>query len=188
MTTETIQQIADAAVATEKATGCPAELLTAQCALESAWLRFAPGNNAFGIKAYPGNYGRQLLRTTEWFNFVELRQFLNLGDGRTAVLRHPDRLPTSAAYRREYSVQDWFATFATLEDCFAKRASMFAAGRYTTFATKFQADRDLAALVRGIAPIYATDPQYADSVLAIARQPSVQTALAKARGIQPIAT
>jgi len=44
-------RIAEAAVAAERETGCPAEISAAQCIVESAWLQVAPGNNAFGIKS-----------------------------------------------------------------------------------------------------------------------------------------
>ena len=108
-----ITQIADAAVAAEAATGCPAELMAAQCILESGWLSFAPQNNCFGIKTYSGEFGRQLLRTTEWFNASELAAFLSRGDSRTAT-----RMPAAPVNgRSKYSVQDWFATFATLAGC-----------------------------------------------------------------------
>jgi flagellum-specific peptidoglycan hydrolase FlgJ len=46
-----LRRIAEAAVAAERETGCPAEISAAQCILESAWLQVAPGNNCFGIKA-----------------------------------------------------------------------------------------------------------------------------------------
>ncbi len=46
-----LHRIAQAAVAAERETGCPAEISAAQCIVESAWLKVAPGNNCFGIKA-----------------------------------------------------------------------------------------------------------------------------------------
>jgi hypothetical protein len=82
-----------------------------QAILESGWLDHAPGNNCFGIKSYNGEYGRQLLSTTEWFTDAELKRFLALGDGRTAQLADPVA-PARHDGRRKYRVQDWFATFA----------------------------------------------------------------------------
>jgi hypothetical protein len=81
--------IAQAAVASEQSTGCPAELQAAQCILETGWLKQAPGNNCFGIKIYDGAYGRQLLHTREWFTDAETARFLALGEGRTAELIQP---------------------------------------------------------------------------------------------------
>src|SRR6476660_7388079 len=83
--------IAQAAVASENATACPAELQAAQCILETGWLKHAPGNNCFGIKSYQGESGRQLLTTREWFTADGLARFLSLGDGRTATPAKPTR-------------------------------------------------------------------------------------------------
>jgi flagellum-specific peptidoglycan hydrolase FlgJ len=183
METKVIGEIARAAVASERATGCPAELIAAQCILESGWLKSAPGNNCFGIKSYPGEAGRQLLFTTEWFTEAEAQRFLALGDSRTAALKRPDARHDG---RREYGVMDWLASFPSLADCFAKRASLFAAGRYAPFAAAYALSRDFEALVNGIAPIYATDPGYAGQVIRIASQSNVQAALTAARGGQAV--
>jgi flagellum-specific peptidoglycan hydrolase FlgJ len=174
-----LQLIAQAAVASEKATTCPAELQAAQCILETGWLSHAPGNNCFGIKSYAGEFGRQLLSTKEWFTDAELAAFLAPGDGRQATLAQP--VQQDARGRRLYNVEDWFATFAVLGDCFARRAAMFSLGRYAPLAAAWRASRDLEALVRGIAPIYATDPTYADKVLSLIRNTDVQAAIVQAR-------
>src|SRR5207249_1655415 len=142
-----------------------------QCILETGWLNHAPGNNCFGIKSYQGEYGRQLLATREWFTDDELARFLSSGDSRTAILAQP--VQPDAHGRKLYNVQDWFATFATLGDCFARRVAMFTAGRYAPFAASHKASPDLEALVRGIAPIYATDPTYAEKVLDLIRNTDV---------------
>jgi len=174
-----LQLIAQAAVASEKATACPAELQAAQCILETGWLSHAPGNNCFGIKIFPGAFGRQLLHTQEWFTDAERDRFLNLGDGRTAEPAVPPQQDSHG--RRHYNVQDWFATFSTLGDCFARRAVMFTAGRYAPFAAAYKMNHDIDALVHGIAPIYATDPTYAVNVLKLIHNADVQAALAQAR-------
>jgi flagellum-specific peptidoglycan hydrolase FlgJ len=177
--TNNLELITQAAVASEKATGCPAELQVAQCILETGWLAHAPGNNCFGIKSYPGAFGRQLLFTREWFTDAECDRFLALGDGRTAEPAAP--VQTDAHGRKLYKVQDHFATFATLGDCFARRAAMWDKGRYAPFATAYKTDKDLVRLVRGIAPIYATDPAYAESVLKLIGCDDVQAVLNRAR-------
>lgn len=174
-----LPEIAAASVECERSTGVPAELLAAQCILESGWLQRFPGGNCFGIKAYPGQHGRQLLATDEWLTDRELREFLAKGDGRTAELAQPVR--TNGKGRKQYRVQDWFATFASLADCFRKRALLFHAGRYRASYLNYLNDRDLPALVRSIAPIYATDETYADLVLRILQQPDVMTAIERSR-------
>jgi flagellum-specific peptidoglycan hydrolase FlgJ len=174
-----LRLIAQAAASSERSTGCPAELQAAQCILETGWLKHAPGNNCFGIKFYAGAYGRQLLRTREWFTDAEAARFLSLGDGRTANVADP--VQQDGRGRKLYHVEDWFATFATLGDCFARRAGMFAAGRYAQFATAYKAGGTLDELVHGIAPIYATDPGYAETVLALIHNADVQAAIEAAR-------
>jgi flagellum-specific peptidoglycan hydrolase FlgJ len=177
---KTVTLIAEAAVACEKLTGVPAEISVAQCALESGWLQHAPGNNCFGIKAYAGCPARQLLHTMEWFTPSETQSFLAGAPGRTAVFATP--LQIAAGGRHKYIVQDWFANFPTLKDCFIKHAMLFAGGKYEAKMDVYRHDRDLEGLVRGIAPIYATAPGYADSVLQIVRQKDVQDAIRIARG------
>lgn len=164
-------QIAPAAVSAARLTGVPAELLCAQAILESGWLEHAPGNNCFGIKSYQGQYGRQLLRTREWLTPQELARFIALGDARTAQAVLPERKDELG--RTLYDVRDWFATFATLGDCFLRRALLFTEGRYVESWKRYLENRDLEAFVRAMAPIYATDSHYADAVLAIARMPEV---------------
>src|SRR6202043_2141377 len=80
-----LDQIAQSAVACEKATGCPASLSTAQAGLESGWLsKMSGANNCFGIKSTAAIPGRELVATREWFTPAELDRFL-CGNGRTAI-------------------------------------------------------------------------------------------------------
>jgi len=174
-----IQKISEAAVACERSSACPGEMLAAQCILESGYLKYAPGNNCFGIKSATAS--GQLLRTSEWMTPVERDAFLKAKAGRTAVLDPAHIAPRNG--RDKYIVEDWFATFASLADCFKKRAEMFAKSPYTLAAGAFAADRDFPKLVRAIAMFYATSPDYADQVLKIASMQAVRDALAKARSV-----
>lgn len=61
-----LNQVAEASVAAERETGVPAELSTAQCLIESAWLTRCPGNNCFGIKATDSSETYQV--TEEYLN------------------------------------------------------------------------------------------------------------------------
>lgn len=182
--TKELQHIAEAAAAAEKQTGCPAELLVAQCALESGWLQHAPAFNCFGIKQYPGCYGTQMLATTEWFTDSQRRQFIERGEGRSAILKRPNE-PKRADGRREYFVRDVFATFPSLEACFLKRCQIWDKGPYSRAADHFKKGGDFETFVREIGPIYATDPAYATEVLKISNQSDVQAALAAARAMVP---
>lgn len=168
-------RIAPAAFAAAQRTGIPAELLCAQCIIESAWLtKFSGQNNCFGIKWYAGAYGRELVTTHEWFTAAQLARFLAQGDSRTATPAAPAQAHDG---RTLYVVQDWFAKFSTLADCFTRRALLFAEGRYYAAAKAYRESADLDAFVHAIGPIYATDPKYADTVLALARGAAVATVI-----------
>lgn len=172
--------IAAASVSCEFTTGTPADLLCAQCILESAWLKAAPGNNCFGIKDWAGNpYGRQLIPSREWFNDHELAWFLHLNDRRTAIPVE-NTAPTPSG-RLLYRTMDWFATFPDLKSCFNKRAALFLYGSYRTFQVTYTTDHNFENYVRGISKFYSTTPNYADVVLSIVRQPDVVEAITVAR-------
>lgn len=175
---EALEGAARAAVSCQKSLNVPAEVMVAQWAIESGWGKHSPGNNCFGIKLYPGA-PRQLLKTREWFTDAELVKFLKLNDGRAAELAKP--IQENANGRKLYIVWDWFARFPDLAACFRKRALLFSVGRYERHLKAWQQDGDVEKLVKGIGPIYATDPRYAESVLRVIRMPEVTAALAKAR-------
>lgn len=176
---EAIKAIAEASVAATRGKDCPAELVAAQAILESGWLQAAPGNNCFGIKAVKGAANRQLLRTTEWFTEEEVAKWLAADGGRTAELAIPVQADQRGRHR--YTCKDWFATFPTLADCFARRVELFGKGQYAPYARDYATSRDFPTMVRNISRIYATDPNYADKVLGIVRRPDVLQALEEAR-------
>ena len=179
-----LHEAAQAAVRLERLKDVPAALLVAQWAVESGWGFAQPGSNCFGIKNFNGSTGRQLLRTREWFTDDEAEMFLKRGDSRTCVLLDPEQVNGA---RRAYVVRDWFATFPSLEDCFTKRAALFFQGRYGVFAIAYKQDRNVEACIRGIAPIYATAPDYADALLGVIRRHEVVDALDAARNEKEIA-
>lgn len=163
----------------EQATGVPAELSIAQWALESGWGAHTPGNNCFGIKEYPQCTGKQLLHTREYFKVEEAQQWLASKPGRTAKLEDATK---DAIGRQRYACEDWFAAFPTLGHCFIKRATLFHSFRYLTHFSRYSEDRNLVRFVQGIAPIYASDPDYANHVLQIASMPEVIAAVKAVRG------
>jgi len=176
---EAMQQIAAAAVGVEWRMGWPAEVLFAQCALESGWLRSAPGNNAFGIKFVPGRHQqKQLLQTREWFTPDELRAWLERMPGR-AVVREEQTIDRHG--RRRYVVMDWFAAYPSLADACADYVRLLTRGRYEQAWRRYQETRDWRQLVRDIAAAgYATEPDYDRKVLAMLDERAAQ-ALAAAR-------
>lgn len=180
----TIQQLNNLRDAAKHARQCelqskvPSALILAQWALESGWGAHAPGNNCFGIKEYAGQLGRQLLHTTEYFTTEQFLAWLNAKPGRTGKIEDATPRPDG---KFRYQVEDWFATFSSLARCFLKRADLFLVEPYRTSTEQFRVDGNFAALVQGIARHYATDPNYAQSVLKIAALPEIQQAIQEAQ-------
>jgi flagellum-specific peptidoglycan hydrolase FlgJ len=147
-----LQVAAENAVSCETATKVPAELTVAQWVLESGWGSHQPGNNCFGIKAYDGCYGTQSLQTTE--------------------VVHGDT----------EHVAQVFATFPTLGACFEKHASLISQGRpYADAWARYMQMQDLQGLIHGIAPVYSTSPQYAQSLLQLIEMEAIRDAISTAR-------
>jgi len=182
-----LQSLAQASVRCEVLVPtCPAVIVMAQAALESGWLDYMSGeNNALGIKAYTGQWSEKLCPTTEYFTDAQRTQFLALDRGRTATLDQTYK-PTYDKHSNavnKYHVLDWFASFATLADCFAYRANLFTRAPYAAIMQQYQQDVNLDKCVRAFAPIYATSPSYADTLLEIINDHEVQAALAAAKGV-----
>lgn len=149
---EALVRIARAAVASERATGVPAELTASQCIFESAWLNRAPGNNCFGIKDTDRLPGVQYKLTQEFINGTW----------------HTQRLA--------------FEVYPSLQACFEDHGRLISTGRpYRAFFEAYRQDRNLDALITSVASKYATSPIYAKQITAMARSPKLQAALAKER-------
>jgi flagellum-specific peptidoglycan hydrolase FlgJ len=175
---QAIAKIAEAAVCAEAKSGVPAELTAAQCILESGWLKSAPGNNPFGIKATDRHAEIQVLTTTEVFKSETA--LLSWIRGRS-VRQLIERLPSQPGEIR-VRVKDAFAKYATLADAFEDHQRLIKNGRpYAKAWAGYQIDRDLVKFVRAIAPIYATDPAYAGKLERIISTPELAAAIAEQR-------
>lgn len=178
-----LARIAKAAVALERATQVPAELCTAQCIVESAWLEKAPGNNPFGIKARAGQPSTPVT-TTEFLTPQQLQRVQQSG-------RPIQSVGPLVEGKHRVLLIDQFAAFPALDDAFLAYGNLLVNGRF--FAARFQRylqHRDLARLLADMKgadgqPPYATDPQYDTKILQIANQSNVKAALAAARQPQP---
>ena len=148
-----LQQVAHIAVALEAQTGCPAQLLIAQWALESKWGERPVGRfNCFGIK--------RAARHSLWCTVA-----------------------THEVVSGKSVVQDLeFADYDSLDDSCKDYAWLITQGApYRQAWEQYQKDRDLHALIAAVAGKYATDPQYAFLVATIAGQSNVAQAIALAR-------
>jgi flagellum-specific peptidoglycan hydrolase FlgJ len=148
-----LKAIAAAAVACERATRVPAELIAAQCILESAWLmRMSGANNPFGIKRAKRHASGQMCETVEYVHGKPVR------------------------------VQAEFACYPSLEAAFSDHALLIATGRpYARAWQEYQADGNVDRLIDGVASRYATDPSYAAKLRRIVASHDVRAALADAR-------
>lgn len=182
---QAIAIIAPAAVESEKRTGLPAEITAAQCALESGWLKSAPGNNCFGIKFSPAKHnGKQLLKTREYFGSIDAAMSW------VAALAGREFIKGTGSIingRAEYIVRDWFAAYASLADCFADHARLITMGRpYRKGWEAYLIHRDWRRLLADIGPVYATAPDYAQRVLVVL-EGELQRAIDAARNAPPAA-
>lgn len=76
-----------------------------------------------------------------------------------------------------------FAIFPSLEACFHKHADLLTRGKpYASAWTRYLKTKDRQTLIRQIAPVYATDPDYSKILLQIIVMPEVKAALGSCRG------
>ncbi|MGO9895099.1 MAG: glycoside hydrolase family 73 protein [Bryobacteraceae bacterium] len=147
-----LREVARIAVDLEARTGCPAQMLIAQWALESQWGAKPAGQaNYFGIKAASRHAKCCTVTTREVINGQSVVQNLEFADY--------DSLGDSC---RDYA---WLITHGA---------------PYRVAWERYQNDRDLHALIAAVAGTYATDPNYAHLAAAIAGQTNVAQAVAAA--------
>jgi flagellum-specific peptidoglycan hydrolase FlgJ len=148
-----LHEVARIAVALEAQTGCPAQLMIAQWAVESQWGAKPVGHsNYFGIKMAPRHTMCCTVTTTE------------VVDG--------ERVKMDLA----------FADYPSLADSCKDFAWLITEGApYKAAWQTYQGGRDLHGLIAAVAHTYATDPHYASIVSQIAGQANVAQAIAAAR-------
>ncbi len=148
-----LQEIARIAVKLEAETGCPAQLMIAQWALESNWGAKPVGHaNYFGVK-----------RAARHAKFCTV--------------------PTHEVIGGKSVLQDLeFADYDSLEDSARDYCWLITKGLpYRAAWSRYQLDGDVMELICGIAGVYATSPSYARLVSGIAGQGNITKALDEAR-------
>jgi flagellar protein FlgJ len=142
--------------ASEARTGVPALFALAQAALESGWAGAKPGNAMFGIKAGGGWKGeKQLLKTREVFR------------DRNQGHRFPEvvSITPRADGTFDYVVKDWFRAYASPAESFADHGRMLRANARYAACFETQDPREFARRIAAAG--YATDPDYAKSLIAV---------------------
>jgi flagellum-specific peptidoglycan hydrolase FlgJ len=145
-------EVARIAVAIEAQTGCPAQLLIAQWALESQWGAKPVGNaNYFGVKRAARHQKCCTVTTHEVVNGKSVVENLQ------------------------------FADYNSIEDSCRDYAWLITQGApYRAAWQRYQNDHDLHALIAAVAGTYATDPNYTHLAATIAGQTNVAQAIAAA--------
>ena len=174
-----LTEVAGIAARLETETGCPAQLLIAQWALESHWGATPAGHaNYFGIKRAARHTQFCVVTTQEVYNAAQLASWnRNHSD-------HPARvLETLPDGRVRVELEDEFADYDSLADSCADYAWLITNGQpYQKAWQRYLSDKDVDALVSSVASVYATAPAYAQLATQIAGQQNVLTALASAAG------
>lgn len=140
----------------ERTTGISYVATLAQAALETGWAKAVPGNMFFGIKAKSTDTEKQLVTT---------REVLKTSNAKFPEIISVVKLPNGTY---AYKVKDWFRKYDTPADSFKDHSKFF-----------FENPRYKKALeVRGDynkwfeelqAAGYATDPNYANTLKAVAK-------------------
>jgi flagellar protein FlgJ len=148
-----LQEVARIAVKLEAETGCPAKLMIAQWAIESAWGAKPVGYaNYFGIKKADRHTKCCTVTTREVINGKSVVENLE------------------------------FADYDSLEDSCRDYAWLITCGApYHAAWEQYQRDHNLSNVIAGAMKIYATDPNYATLVSAIADQSKVARAISEAQ-------
>lgn len=145
------------ALETQAKKGISALFILAQAALESGWGGRVFGNMFFGVKDTDGlNGNEQLLTTREVHN--------------NPNVKYPVILKITQTGKRlwEYRVKDWFRKYNSPEESFTDHADFFFKNKRYAEALKVRSDPY--AFARAIAKAgYATDPNYATSLIAVIR-------------------
>jgi flagellar protein FlgJ len=148
-----LQEVARIAVALQSQTGCPAQLMIGQWAVESKWGAKPVGHaNYFGIKKAARHAMCCTVTTHE------------VGHGQSVAIDLD------------------FADYPSLADSCEDFAWLITQGApYKAAWSRYQTTRDLHGLIAVVAGTYATDPHYASMVSLIACQENVADAIVAAR-------
>jgi len=171
-----LNEVARIAVRLEQETGCPARLMIAQWAIESAWGVKPVGHaNYFGMK--------RATRHTQWCT-VTTEEVFTPAQLDTWNHQHPTRparvITTLPDGRLRVEIDDEFADYDSLGDSCQDYAWLMTHGDpYQEAWRHYQQDKDLAGLIKGVTRTYATSPQYAELAEAIATQSNVRKAIAE---------
>jgi flagellum-specific peptidoglycan hydrolase FlgJ len=177
--------VARIAVRLEQQTACPAQLLIAQWAIESKWGEKPVGHaNYFGVKRAARHTQWSTVTTQEVLTPVQLEIWNHQHAASPARV-----IATLPDGRQRVEIDDEFADYHSL-DASCQDYTWLIAHRtpYREAWQQYQRDKNLAALIRAVARVYATAPRYAELAEEIATQSNVLQAIARASAAPVSAT
>ena len=180
-----LNEVARIAVRLEQQTACPAQLLIAQWAIESKWGEKPVGHaNYFGMKRDARHTTWCTVTTQEAFTPVQLETWNHHHAASPARV-----IATLPDGRQRVEIDDEFADYDSLDASCQDYTWLITHGTpYREAWRQYQRDKNLAALIRAVARVYATAPQYADLAEEIATQSNVLQAIAEANAAPVTAT
>ncbi|MDR3266206.1 MAG: glucosaminidase domain-containing protein, partial [Tannerella sp.] len=139
----------------ETAEGLHPLFVTAQAALETGWKIKKTGNNIFGITKGSWTGATNLLLTTE---------ILDTPDKQFTLPEKIVSVEPLASGKYRYSVYRLFRAYASIDECIEDHFTLLKGSLYK-YAWEYRNDpREYA---RQIAPVYATSPDYANTLVAV---------------------
>jgi len=180
-----LNEVARIAVRLEQETGCPAQLLIAQWAIESKWGEKPVGHaNYFGIKRAARHTQWCKVATEEVFTPAQLEAWNH--QHATIPARVITTLPDG---RQRVEIDGEFADYHSLDDSCEDYAWLITLSKpYQNAWLRYQQDKRLGDLISEVARMYATASKYGELVEAIAAQSNVLRAIAAARSCASLAT
>lgn len=160
-------KVSPAARASSLVSGLPAGVTVAQAAVESEWGEKAPGNNYFGITGC-GNCADISLETHEDLTDAQLAAELQRG----RILKVLGvGVQIAGSTKKRFPVLRIFGAWSSIEANFAARDHMIET--YPEYAAAYLAwhnSHDVEGYVRAFAKHWASDPNYANTILEIYRE------------------
>ncbi|MCL4797626.1 MAG: glucosaminidase domain-containing protein [Bryobacteraceae bacterium] len=162
---EFFARIIPGAVAAEDHYGVPAEMIVSQAAIETGWGRSPIGTNFFGIKKAIRHKRSEWKVTREVLTQAQINRIKKdliitvtpRSDGKLDVI-----------LRQEFA--GYLNVMAGILDHAYLVSSL---GDYRAHFQRFKGDNDFAVYVRGVARVYATDPNYGNLLWTIINQRNV---------------
>jgi flagellum-specific peptidoglycan hydrolase FlgJ len=178
-----LNEVARIAVRLEQETGCPAQLMIAQWAIESAWGAKPVGHaNYFGLKRASRHSRWCTVATEEVFTPAQLETWNHQHASNPAKV-----ISAVSDAQLRVEIDDEFADYDSLDDSCQDYAWLITKGEpYQQAWQQYQRNNILTELIARVAWAYATDPAYGSLAVKVANQPNVAAAISTAKAAHTV--